>query len=141
MHDWSTAIGTVAALFTTFANVPQLKKCWDTGKADDISLLMLLALTVGLTLWVTYGIVKDDSIIIGSNVVGLLLIAGIVFFKARNLVRQRTNEPASEEASRETRSRPSLAGACPVCQLTSDLKTCPPVPLQLRSIGPCRQGN
>jgi MtN3 and saliva related transmembrane protein len=31
---------------------PQLKKCWETGEAGDLSLLMLMVLTIGIALWV-----------------------------------------------------------------------------------------
>jgi MtN3 and saliva related transmembrane protein len=87
--DLTTAIGTVAALFTTFSHVPQLKKCWDTGEAGDLSLMMLLALMTGLSLWVVYGVFKSDTVIILANAVALLLLAGILYFKVRSLMRQR----------------------------------------------------
>ncbi len=31
-------VGTVAAILTTLSNLPQLKKCWETGSAGDLSL-------------------------------------------------------------------------------------------------------
>jgi MtN3 and saliva related transmembrane protein len=81
--DWVTAIGLLAATGTTLSYVPQLKKCWDTGKADDLSLKMFGILAFGVALWVVYGVLKKDTVIILANSVSLCLLAGILFFKLR----------------------------------------------------------
>jgi MtN3 and saliva related transmembrane protein len=52
MSTFTTVIGLAAAVCTTAANLPQLKKAWTTGQTDDISLKMLLLLGCGLGLWV-----------------------------------------------------------------------------------------
>ena len=36
--DFTTLIGLVAAFCTTVSYYPQLKKCWTTGSAEDLSL-------------------------------------------------------------------------------------------------------
>ena len=81
--DWVTLIGLIAAVGTTLSYVPQLKKCWETGKADDLSLKMLSILAFGIAMWVVYGILKKDAVIIFANSVSLCLLAGILFFKLR----------------------------------------------------------
>jgi hypothetical protein len=40
--DFGTIVGLIAAGCTTFPSVPQLKKCWETGSAGDLSLRMVL---------------------------------------------------------------------------------------------------
>jgi MtN3 and saliva related transmembrane protein len=50
-----TLIATTAAFCTTISCVPQLKKCWETGEAGDLSLKMLNLLAAGLSLWMVYG--------------------------------------------------------------------------------------
>lgn len=45
MTTAATLIGLAAAVCTTAANLPQLKKAWTTGQTDDISLTMLLLLS------------------------------------------------------------------------------------------------
>jgi uncharacterized protein with PQ loop repeat len=52
MSTFATVIGLAAAVCTTGANLPQLKKAWTTGETDDISLKTLLLLACGLGLWV-----------------------------------------------------------------------------------------
>jgi hypothetical protein len=41
MSTVATAIGLAAAVCTTAANLPQLKKAWVTGQTDDLSLSSL----------------------------------------------------------------------------------------------------
>ena len=81
--DLPTAIGLVAAILTTASNWPQLQKCWATKSACDISLKMLLALTAGQALWITYGVLKADWVIILANSISVTLISGILYFKLR----------------------------------------------------------
>jgi MtN3 and saliva related transmembrane protein len=81
--DLTTAIGSVAAFCTTVSYYPQLRKCWDTGSAGDLSLKMFLTLATGVALWIVYGILQRDWVIILANAVSLCLLAGILWFKLR----------------------------------------------------------
>ena len=83
MIAFDTIIGLAAAVCTTGANLPQLKKAWTSGQTDDISLNMLLVLACGLALWVTYGVLKGDIVIILANGISLALIAALIFLKVR----------------------------------------------------------
>ena len=81
MSTFATAIGLVAAACTSAANFPQLKKAWTTGQTDDISLKTLLLFACGLGLWVVYGVLQKDMIIILANGVSLALLAGLLYLK------------------------------------------------------------
>ena len=81
MSTFATVIGLAAAVCTTAANLPQLKKAWTTGQTDDISLKMLLVLASGLGLWVAYGVLQKDIVIILANAISLALISGLVCLK------------------------------------------------------------
>jgi len=83
MSTVATVIGLAAAICTTAANLPQLKKAWTTGQTDDISLKMLLLFACGLGLWVVYGVLQKDIIIILANGVSLALLAGLMYLKLR----------------------------------------------------------
>jgi MtN3 and saliva related transmembrane protein len=85
--DWTTATGVLAALCTTVSYFPQLKKCWKTGETGDLSVGMFLTLFAGLALWVVYGILRNDYVVIIANSVSLCFLAGILFFKLRNMMR------------------------------------------------------
>jgi MtN3 and saliva related transmembrane protein len=81
--DFTTAVGLVAAFCTTVSYYPQLKKCWMTGSAGDLSFKMFLTLAAGVALWVVYGVLQRDFVIIAANAVSLCLLAGILYFKLR----------------------------------------------------------
>src|SRR5262245_41323733 len=76
-----TVIGLVAAFCATASYIPQLRKCWATRRADDLSLRMLLTLATGIGLWVAYGVLQADMVIVLANSVSLVLLAGIAYFK------------------------------------------------------------
>jgi MtN3 and saliva related transmembrane protein len=79
----TTLIGLMAALCTTASYIPQLKKCWETGSAGDLSLKMFSILAAGIALWVLYGVLQGDVVIILANSVSLVLLAGILYFRLR----------------------------------------------------------
>jgi MtN3 and saliva related transmembrane protein len=76
-----TAIGVLAAFCTTVSYVPQVRKCWSTGRADDLSLRMFLLLSAGIALWVVYGAMREDAVIIVANSISLCFLAIILYFK------------------------------------------------------------
>lgn len=78
-----TVIGSLAAFCTTASYLPQVRKCWITGKADDLSLRMFLILAVGIALWVVYGFLRADTVIIVANSISLCFLATILYFKLR----------------------------------------------------------
>jgi MtN3 and saliva related transmembrane protein len=82
--DVTWIVGAIAALCTTASYFPQLKKCWETGKADDLSLRMFSILSCGVALWAVYGMMKGDWIIIAANSLSLGCLAGILYFKLRS---------------------------------------------------------
>ena len=85
----ATLIGLVAAFCTTLSYIPQIRKIWQTGETEDISLKMFLILATGIALWVVYGVLQHDAVIILANSVSLAFLAAILFFKLRNVARGR----------------------------------------------------
>jgi MtN3 and saliva related transmembrane protein len=95
MLTLETMVGFAAAVCTTVSYIPQVKKCWQTGSTGDLSLKMLLILATGIGLWVAYGILKDDTVIILANSVSLLLLCNLLIFKMRETsTGGRRHEPA-----------------------------------------------
>ena len=74
-------IGLTAAGCTTLANLPQLIKAWTTRETDDLSLKTLLLLGSGLVMWVAYGLLHRDFVIILANSVSLMLLVGLLYTK------------------------------------------------------------
>ena len=79
----TTLIGLMAALCTTASYIPQLKKCWETGSAGDLSLKMFSILAAGIARWVVYGLLQADIVIVLANSASLVLLAGILYFRLR----------------------------------------------------------
>jgi MtN3 and saliva related transmembrane protein len=94
--DTVTIIGLFAAFCTTISYFPQLKKCWQTGSAGDLSLKTFATLAVGVALWVLYGFLKSDIVIILANVISFCLLIGILYFKLRERLRDQPEGDAQE---------------------------------------------
>jgi MtN3 and saliva related transmembrane protein len=78
-----TALGLVAASLTTFSFVPQLTRVVRTRSADDLSYGMFGAFSLGVLLWLIYGLLRDDLPVILSNAVTLALSVAILVLKIR----------------------------------------------------------
>lgn len=71
--DNVTIIGLLASGFTAISLFPQLCKIMKEKKVENISLLMLISLLIGLIFWILYGVFKQDYILIVSNGFSLIL--------------------------------------------------------------------
>jgi MtN3 and saliva related transmembrane protein len=76
-------VGAMAAALTTAAFVPQVVKVWRSRSAADLSLATLLVFSLGLLLWLLYGIRLGSVPVIGANVVTLGLNLAILGLKYR----------------------------------------------------------
>ena len=76
-------LGFVAAFCTTAAFVPQLLRVVKLKSAREISLGTFLLFSVGVFLWVLYGIYTGSKPVIASNLVTLVLSVSILFLKVR----------------------------------------------------------
>ena len=75
----------LAGLLTTIAFVPQVLKTWRTRSARDFSLPMLVLFTVGVALWLAYGLLLHQMPIILPNIVTLVLTAYILLVKLKEV--------------------------------------------------------
>lgn len=85
MTSLTTITGLVAAFCTTVSYIPQVRKCWKTHSTGDLSLKMIVLLATGIALWIVYGVMKTDGVIITANAVSLLLLANLLFFKIKEM--------------------------------------------------------
>lgn len=74
-------LGLIAGTLTSIASVPQVIKVFKTKNTDDLSALMLVILISGLSLWVWYGLKKEELPIIISNAFAALLNIILLFCK------------------------------------------------------------
>jgi MtN3 and saliva related transmembrane protein len=70
-------IGIGASACSAFSLLPQLVKISKEKKANGLSLGMVTVLFAGLMLWIVYGILKSDYIIVASNAVSFCINTAI----------------------------------------------------------------
>ena len=72
-NNFVEIIGIAAGVCTSLSLLPQLIKLIKYKKAEDISLIYLITLFCGVSLWIWYGCLRKDLPIIFTNIVSLLL--------------------------------------------------------------------
>ena len=76
--DW---LGYLAAALTTAAFVPQAWLTFRTRNVSGISVGMYSVFTLGVLLWLVYGVLLKAWPLIVANLVTLMLAAGILLMK------------------------------------------------------------
>lgn len=76
-----TLVGSIAAVCTTGAFVPQAVRVWRLKSAGEISLTTFLVFAFGTAVWLVYGLFIDSIPVILANAVTLVLALTIVFLK------------------------------------------------------------
>ena len=77
-------LGICAAFCTTIAFLPQAIKVFKTRDTSSLSLAMYAVFSLGVGLWLIYGLVKSDLAIIVANIITLFLACGILCTKVYN---------------------------------------------------------
>ncbi len=79
--ELSTLLGYPAAFLTTIAFVPQAWQSWRTRDLSGISLPMYALFTLGVALWLGYGLAIGSLPVIAANSVTLMLAATVLWLK------------------------------------------------------------
>lgn len=77
-------VGFVAATLTTVSFLPQAYKVYKTQHTADLSLWMFILFSVGIFLWLVYGLLVHSRPVIIANALSLLLSGYILSVKVRN---------------------------------------------------------
>ncbi len=84
MNPSADLLGYAAATLTTMAFVPQAVKSWRSRDLSGISLGMYSLFSLGLALWLAYGIQLGSWPIILANSVTLALAGSVLWLKLRH---------------------------------------------------------
>jgi MtN3 and saliva related transmembrane protein len=76
-------IGVVAGVLVLLSFIPQIIKAYKTKKMIDVSIYLMGLISTGMFLWIIYGIIRNDVVIIGTNVSGFLLNVILIGLKIR----------------------------------------------------------
>jgi MtN3 and saliva related transmembrane protein len=79
--DSTILIGLVAGALTTGSSIPQAVRIVRTKSAKDVSAAFFVLMSVGVTLWVVYGLVRSDIALVLWNAVSLAFCLSILGLK------------------------------------------------------------
>lgn len=79
--EQATWLGMIAGTLTTISFIPQVWHTWKSRSAKDLSLGMLSIFTLGIALWLVYGLWMQAPPLILSNIVTLVLAGTLLGFK------------------------------------------------------------
>ena len=84
LPSWTVnLIGSIAAVCTTISFLPQLIRVYRLKSAREISLTMFLVYSLGIFLWLLYGVLIRSFPVIMSNAFTLALSLAILVLKIR----------------------------------------------------------
>ncbi len=80
---WLTLVGSIASVLVSSSFIPQIIKGYRTKRLNDVSYLLMILISVGMSLWIVYGIEKQDLVIIGANTATIALNMILLGMKVR----------------------------------------------------------
>ncbi len=83
-------VGSFAATCTTLAFIPQAIHSYKTRDLSGISLPMYSIFTLGVAMWLVYGLLKQDWPIIVANVITVALSAMILVLKIAETLKNKS---------------------------------------------------
>lgn len=93
LSDWAEPLGYIAAALTTGAFLPQVLHTLRTRDVRGISLGMYSAFTLGIALWLAYGLLMGAWPIVVANAITLVL-AGTILTMKITIERRARRRPA-----------------------------------------------
>jgi MtN3 and saliva related transmembrane protein len=81
--EFIDGLGLAAGSLTTVSFIPQVVKIWRSRSAEDVSFGMFFLFSLGVLLWLIYGLVLDAVPIIAANGITLILALTVVVLKLR----------------------------------------------------------
>ena len=80
---WADIIGIIAGILVMSSSIPQIIKSYKSKKMTDVSIYLMSLIASGLFLWIIYGLIRSDPIIIGTNAAGLGLNITLLIMKIK----------------------------------------------------------
>jgi MtN3 and saliva related transmembrane protein len=76
-------IGVTAGILVLSSFIPQLHKAYKTKRMIDVSIYLMALIASGMFLWIIYGIIRRDPVIIGTNAAGFILNIILMILKIK----------------------------------------------------------
>ena len=78
-----SVLGLGAEALIVVAQIPQIHKSFKTRRTDDISGLTIVCAILGFCLWLLYGFLKPDGVIVIANGVSIVMFTLVLYAKIR----------------------------------------------------------
>jgi len=78
MEQW---IGWIAGTCTTISLLPQLIHIIKHRSAHAVSWMMFLIFTVGIVMWLIYGVLRHDNVLVIFNAITLVFSIAVMYAK------------------------------------------------------------
>ena len=82
MQHYIELIGIFAGLCTTTSFIPQIVQIWRSKSASSISFPMYVIFSIGVSLWIIYGVLMHATAVVIANSVTLVLSISILVMKS-----------------------------------------------------------
>ena len=82
--QYTSLVGSIAAVFTTVAFIPQAYHSYKTRDLSGVSLPMYSLFSAGVAGWIVYGIKIASLPVILANVVTLVLACAVLWLKIKH---------------------------------------------------------
>jgi MtN3 and saliva related transmembrane protein len=79
--DYVIMLGLIAGAMTTGSTIPQILKIIQSKSSRDVSTMFFLFMSGGMLLWLVYGILRSDLVIVLWNSISLSLCLAILGLK------------------------------------------------------------
>jgi MtN3 and saliva related transmembrane protein len=76
-------LGYGACAVTALTFLPQVLKTWKERSAKNVSLLMFIIAFVNEVMWIAYGALKQDMVIVITNVIMITMCSIMISLKLR----------------------------------------------------------
>jgi MtN3 and saliva related transmembrane protein len=82
-EDSILIVGYAACIVTALTFLPQVIKTWKEKSAKNVSLMMFIIAATNEVLWIAYGVLKNDMVIIVTNVIMIVMAFIMISLKLK----------------------------------------------------------
>jgi MtN3 and saliva related transmembrane protein len=81
--DGITILGYAACAVTALTFLPQVIKTWKEKSAKNVSLMMFVIAFINEVMWIAYGVLRHDNVIIVTNVIMITMCSIMISLKLK----------------------------------------------------------
>jgi len=78
-----TILGVSAGVLILSGWIDQIYKGYKSKSLKDVSMILLIFISMGVILWLIYGIIVSDVFIIGTNIAAIVLMTIVLTMKRK----------------------------------------------------------